>query len=215
MSEQRPSFTVSQGDPDEIDLELLELGGVPPADAARIRAAADGPLRSAAAALARDRRAFFAPRRSSGAVWRASLWVDKHPEYNLRFESAMVKLETSEQEEIIVDHAVQIFGGLGYETARSKMKRGEKGDPIEQMHRDARIDRIFEGTSEINYLANGREAVDMHKKKLEPLLNPARNPLMTEGAVWPETWTGLGLLVGRGIVDELVTVAEQLTERRS
>lgn len=75
MSEQRPSFTVSQGDPDEIDLELLELGGVPPADAARIRAAAAGPLRPAAAALARDRRAFFAPRRSSGPLLRASLAI--------------------------------------------------------------------------------------------------------------------------------------------
>ncbi|WP_212775179.1 acyl-CoA dehydrogenase family protein [Polycladomyces abyssicola] len=54
-------------------------------------------------------------------------------------ESATVKLYASEVYNRIADRAVQIFGGMGY----------MKEFPVERFYRDARITRIYEGTSEI------------------------------------------------------------------
>jgi acyl-CoA dehydrogenase len=54
-------------------------------------------------------------------------------------EAAMVKLYCSEMCNRVIDRAVQVHGGMGY------MKEFD----IERMYRDARILRIYEGTSEI------------------------------------------------------------------
>ena len=53
---------------------------------------------------------------------------------------AMVKVQASETLGRVVDRAVQIFGGMGY----------CKDLPVERWYRDARIYRIFDGTSEIH-----------------------------------------------------------------
>jgi acyl-CoA dehydrogenase len=64
----------------------------------------------------------------------------------LHGKTAMTKLYASEMAGCVADRAVQIFGGRGYMTE----------NPAERYYRELRVDRIWEGTSEIQRLIIAR-----------------------------------------------------------
>ena len=59
---------------------------------------------------------------------------------DVRTKISMVKLYASEMQSRVVDRVLQIFGGMGF----------CKELPVERMYRDARVTRIYDGTSEIH-----------------------------------------------------------------
>ena len=84
-------------------------------------------------------------------------WANKKGD--LRLESAAAKIIGSEWYWEVVNDLFQVRGGRGFMTVESQRKSGEPSIPVMRMLRDARINLVWEGTSEILRIWMAREAL--------------------------------------------------------
>jgi acyl-CoA dehydrogenase len=87
-------------------------------------------------------------------AWEADQGMDRRL---LHGKAAVVKLSASEAAGRVVDRSLQIFGGRGY----------MRENPCERLYRDLRVDRIWEGTSEIQRVIIANE---VRKRGLDGIL---------------------------------------------
>jgi alkylation response protein AidB-like acyl-CoA dehydrogenase len=117
-----------------------------------------------------------------------------HKNADIRLEAAAAKYYCSEALWKMYDDYVQVRGGRGYETAKSLYARGERPTSVEMGLRDARINRIFEGSSQVMHLIMAREALDTHFKLMMPILQPkpgaklSRREAMLQAAGFYGSW---------------------------
>jgi acyl-CoA dehydrogenase len=79
-------------------------------------------------------------------VYRAA-WTKDRGAARVTREAAMAKMHATEAAQAVVDKAVQIHGGLGV----------TKGVKVEELYRDVRALRIYEGATEVQKVVIARE----------------------------------------------------------
>jgi alkylation response protein AidB-like acyl-CoA dehydrogenase len=135
--------------------------------------------------------------------------------YDIRLEAAIAKMYNTEAGWKIIDDALQIRGGRGYEMAESLERRGEKPIAVERAMRDFRINLIFEGSSEIMRLFIAREAVDHHFRLAFDIVKPESTMKERLAALakstpfyltwYPSRWVNAGRLRTFGEFGKLAT----------
>ena len=76
-----------------------------------------------------------------------SAWQKDVQKKRVTREAAMAKMHATEMAQVVVDAAVQLFGGLGVKT----------GHPVERLYREVRSLRIYEGATEVQKVIIARE----------------------------------------------------------
>jgi alkylation response protein AidB-like acyl-CoA dehydrogenase len=138
---------------------------------------------------------------------------------DIRTEAALTKLFCAEAAWRVADELVQLRGGRGYETAASLAARGEAAIPAEQVLRDLRVFRIFEGTSELMRVALARDAIA--RRGPAALVAGGPEPEAV-GALAPDATLGVHLqfasgaaqLIDRGLSEAAARWGERAQERQ-
>ena len=100
-------------------------------------------------------------------AWEADQGLDRRL---LHGKAAVVKLSASEAAGRVVDRSLQIHGGRGY----------MRENPCERLYRDLRVDRIWEGTSEIQRVIVANE---VRKRGLDDILSFGGRPAAAAAGV--------------------------------
>jgi acyl-CoA dehydrogenase len=87
-------------------------------------------------------------------VYRAAWTKDQGAERVTR-EAAMAKMHATEEAQHVIDRAIQIFGGLGV----------TKGVKVEELYREIRALRIYEGATEVQKIVIARELLKTHARQ--------------------------------------------------
>ncbi|MEJ2410666.1 MAG: acyl-CoA dehydrogenase family protein [Novosphingobium sp.] len=88
-------------------------------------------------------------------IYRAA-WTRDTRQDRVTREAAMAKLYATDQAQLVIDKAIQLFGGLGV----------KKGVKVEELYREIRALRIYEGASEVQKVVIARQHLSDHKNRI-------------------------------------------------